>query len=63
MTLARILAAAIETTPVCVIENGTLPNEKLIFSTLENISGEDINTPAIVIIGDVVKLYEDIYNY
>ncbi len=50
-------------TPVCVIENGTLPDEKVIFSTLENISNEDINTPAILIIGDVVELYEDIYNY
>lgn len=60
---AEIMKYRDKDTPVCVIENGTLPNEKLIFSTLENISGEDINTPAIVIIGDVVKLYEDIYNY
>lgn len=48
-------------TPVCVIENGTLPKERVVFGTLENISKKDINTPAILIIGDVVSLYKDIY--
>ncbi len=60
---AEIMKYRDKNTPVCVIENGTLPDEKVIFSTLEDISDEDINTPAILIIGDVVKLYEDIYNY
>ncbi|MCC7554239.1 MAG: uroporphyrinogen-III C-methyltransferase [Methanobacteriaceae archaeon] len=49
-------------TPVCVIENGTLPEEKVIFGTLENISDKEINTPAILIIGEVVNLYEEILN-
>ena len=49
--------------PVCVIERGTLPDENVIFGTLENISQKDIKTPAILIIGEVVKLYKDIYNY
>ena len=50
-------------TPVCAIESGTLPDENVIFGTLENISEKEIKTPAILIIGEVVKLYEDIYNY
>ncbi|WP_409200789.1 uroporphyrinogen-III C-methyltransferase [Methanobrevibacter sp. DSM 116169] len=50
-------------TPVCVIESGTLPEEKVIFGTLDNISKEKINTPAILIIGDVVDIYKEIYNY
>lgn len=50
-------------TPVCVIESSTLPDENVIFGTLENIADKEINTPAILIIGDVVSLYKDIYNY
>lgn len=46
-------------TPVCVIESGTLPNENVIFSTLEKVSDEKINTPAILIIGEVVSLYKN----
>ena len=50
-------------TPVCVVENGTLTNENLLFGTLEDISDKKINTPAIMIIGEVVNLYRDIYDY
>ena len=50
-------------TPVCAVESGTLPEENVIFGTLGDISDKKINTPAILIIGDVVNLYEDIYNY
>ena len=50
-------------TPVCVIESGTLPKERVVFGTLEDISTKEINTPAILIIGEVVNLYKDIYNY
>ena len=50
-------------TPVCVIENGTLPNENIIFGTLNDISNKKINTPAILIIGNVVNFYQEIYNY
>lgn len=49
-------------TAVCVIENGTLPQENIIFGTLENISNKKINTPAILIIGEVVNIYKKIYN-
>ncbi|MFU2192171.1 uroporphyrinogen-III C-methyltransferase [Methanobacterium sp. MZD130B] len=47
-------------TPVCVIENGTKPDEKIILGTLENISEKNINPPALVIIGPVVDLFKDI---
>jgi uroporphyrin-III C-methyltransferase len=50
-------------TPVCAIESGTLPDENVVFGTLENIADKDIKTPAILIIGDVVNLYKDIYEY
>ena len=50
-------------TPVCVIKSGTLPKERVIFGTLDDISTKEINTPAILIIGEVVNLYKDIYNY
>lgn len=47
-------------TPVCAIESGTLPGENMVFGTLENISTKKINTPAILIIGDVVNVYKKI---
>ena len=50
-------------TPVCAVESGTLPDENVVFGTLENISDKKINTPAILIIGDVVNMYRDIYDY
>ena len=56
----KIMKYRSSNTPVCVIENGTLNNEKVIFGTLENISQKEINTPAILIIGDVVNLYKEV---
>ena len=50
-------------TPVCAIESGTLPDENLVFGTLGDIADKKINTPAILIIGDVVNMYKDIYCY
>ena len=50
-------------TSVCVVESGTLPDENVVFGTLGDISDKKINTPAILIIGDVVNLYRDIYDY
>jgi uroporphyrin-III C-methyltransferase len=52
-----------EDTPVCVIENGTLSNEKIIFGTLSNIGDKKINTPAILVVGDVVDIYKRIREY
>ncbi|RBQ22906.1 Uroporphyrinogen-III C-methyltransferase [Candidatus Methanobinarius endosymbioticus] len=47
-------------TPACVIENGTLENEKIIFGTLENIADKKINTPAILVVGNVVDVFKEI---
>ena len=44
-------------------KRGTLPDENLVFGTLGDIADKKINTPAIMIIGDVVKMYKDIYEY
>lgn len=60
---AEIMKYRDKDTPVCAIESGTLPDENVIFATLENISEKEIKTPAILIIGEVVKLYKDIYDY
>ena len=60
---AEIMKYRDKDTPVCAVESGTLPDENVIFGTLENISEKQIKTPAILIIGEVVKLYKDIYDY
>jgi uroporphyrin-III C-methyltransferase / precorrin-2 dehydrogenase / sirohydrochlorin ferrochelatase len=47
-------------TPVSVIADGTLPTQRTISSTLENVAGlavkEGIRPPALVVIGDVVDI-------
>ena len=48
-------------TPVCVIESGTTEKERIITGTLENISKKEINPPALVVIGDVVDVYKEMY--
>jgi len=50
-------------TPACVIENGTLENEKTIFGTLGNIADKKINTPAILVIGNVIDVYKEIRTF
>lgn len=45
-------------TPVCVIENGTLPGQRIITGTLENITQKDIKSPALVIVGHVVDIFK-----
>lgn len=57
---AEIMKYRDKNTPACVIENGTTENEKVIFGTLENISQKEINTPAILIIGNVIDVYKEI---
>ena len=47
-------------TPVCVIEKGTSPDERIVLGTLENIHQKNINPPALVIIGPVVDVYKEI---
>lgn len=45
-------------TPVCVIENGTLPEQRIITGTLEDIHTKDISPPAMVVIGPVVDIFK-----
>ena len=46
-----------QTLPVAVIQNGTLPNEKKVFATIETIEAavkeQDIKAPAVIVIGKV----------
>jgi uroporphyrin-III C-methyltransferase len=46
-------------TPVCVIENGTSPDQRIITGTLENIAQNHINTPALVIVGHIVDIFKE----
>ena len=41
--------------PACVIENGTLESQRQLVTTLGNLSAEGFGSPAIVVIGDVVR--------
>jgi len=47
-------------TPVAIIQNGTLPNEKVVIGTLEDIEAKadaaEVTSPAIIVIGKVVNL-------
>lgn len=45
-------------TPVCVIESGTLPEQRIITGTLEDIHQKDIEPPALVIVGSVVDIFK-----
>jgi uroporphyrin-III C-methyltransferase len=52
------------TTPVAVIQNGTMPNQKNVIGTVANISSlmmnEDISSPGIIIIGEVVQYAREV---
>ncbi len=49
--------------PIAVIQDGTLPTQKVVTGTLENIIGNvienKVKSPAIIIIGKVVSLYKE----
>ncbi|MCK6649092.1 MAG: uroporphyrinogen-III C-methyltransferase, partial [Bacteroidia bacterium] len=49
-------------TAIAIIQNGSLPNEKIVLGTIDTIveiaQQEKIAAPAIIVIGDVVKLHE-----
>jgi len=47
-------------TPVCVIENGTMENQRIITGNLKDISKKNIKPPALVVIGDVVNIFKEI---
>ncbi|HKZ38050.1 MAG TPA: uroporphyrinogen-III C-methyltransferase [Chryseolinea sp.] len=46
-------------TPVAVIQNGTLPNQKNVLGTVSTIAGlatlEEVGPPAIIVVGEVVR--------
>lgn len=50
-------------TPACVIENGTLPNEKIMFGTLEDIADKNINAPTILVVGNVINVFKEIKEF
>jgi uroporphyrin-III C-methyltransferase/precorrin-2 dehydrogenase/sirohydrochlorin ferrochelatase len=53
-----------EDTPVAIVENGTLPQERVICSSLSEIAGEaataGIAPPALILVGEVVRLREQL---
>lgn len=49
-------------TPVCIIEKGTMPGQRIVTGTLEDITQKDVKPPALVIIGPVVDVYRKIRN-
>jgi uroporphyrin-III C-methyltransferase len=53
-----IVGECVSTTPVAVISNGTRPEQACRIGTLANITDDfqDIPTPAVIVIGDVVRL-------
>jgi uroporphyrin-III C-methyltransferase len=42
-------------TPACIIENGTLHNQKQRVATLGTLSGDGFSGPALIVVGDVVR--------
>lgn len=49
-------------TPVCIIEKGTSSEQRIITGTLENITQNHINTPALVVVGNVVDVFKTAEN-
>ncbi len=51
-------------TPIAVIENGTLKNQRVFFGTLKNIADiiekEDVRGPTLIVVGEVVKIAKKI---
>jgi uroporphyrin-III C-methyltransferase len=53
---ARLMEAGLpKSTPACVIENGTLPGQKQVVTTLGALSSEGFKGPALIVVGDVVR--------
>jgi uroporphyrin-III C-methyltransferase/precorrin-2 dehydrogenase/sirohydrochlorin ferrochelatase len=50
-------------TPVAVVQEGTMPGERTLFSTLEKVAAEvdehGLRPPAVVVVGEVVALARD----
>ncbi len=52
-------------TPVAVIQNGTLPNQRSVVGTVNNIVGlakqESIGAPAVIVVGEVVRYAKQLH--
>src|SRR6185369_6153770 len=54
--LSSLKAAGMDAaTPACIIENGTLHDQKQRVATVGTLSGEGFSGPALIVIGDVVR--------
>ncbi|WP_236753087.1 uroporphyrinogen-III C-methyltransferase [Acidianus sp. HS-5] len=53
--------------PVAIIQNGTLPSQKVTLTTLsklkETVISEGISSPAVIIIGEVIKLRNKLWKF
>jgi uroporphyrin-III C-methyltransferase len=58
--IAEIMKYRDPGTPVCVIENGTMENQRVITGTLKNIQEKKIKPPALIVIGHVVDVFKEI---
>ena len=54
--VAALRAAGMDpTTPACIVENGTLRNQRQAIATLATLSGEEFRSPCLIVIGEVVR--------
>jgi uroporphyrin-III C-methyltransferase len=54
---SSLIAAGLNpATPACLIENGTLYTQRQLVTTLGRLSGSGFRGPAIIVVGDVVRL-------
>lgn len=42
--------------PACFVENGTTPQQRIVETTLENLGRATVESPAVLVIGEVVRL-------
>lgn len=65
LIMNEVLLYRSEFTPFAIIQNGTLPNEKIIINTLNNykevITDIDYKDPGVIIIGDVVSQHPSFF--
>jgi siroheme synthase len=55
---AHIAGGRDSATPVAVVQDGTLPSERVIVTTLADAAADaaDVKSPAVVVVGEVVGL-------
>jgi uroporphyrin-III C-methyltransferase len=53
---ASLIAAGLKpSTPACVIENGTLPSQRDVIGTLDDLTASGLQGPALIVVGEVVR--------